>query len=288
MGSAAGTPVPGLSLGVPDIDRHLPPGGMKRAAIHRLGGQGGPVLGFAAWITAQLATPQRPALWIQQGAALHAPGLAAWGVTADRLILAHSVREAADRLWALEQGLRCPALSVVVAEVEPQGVTAARRLQLAAEAGGVMGLILPHRTAEDPGLTVFPESPRNAVAQQADQTETHLSAHRRKGSGPKGIQAGLHSVWAVTAAPGPAAQDLTGAAFPGVGLTAWHLTLVRSRGGRPGQWTVIAAPEPDTGQMRLWPGLAALPRPRLPALAPARPPSTDQEITALRNQRDVA
>jgi protein ImuA len=56
-------------------------------------------------------------------------------------------------LWAMEEGLRDPALAVVVAEPDrPIALTASRRLQLAAETGGVTGLVL-RRGAEQGALS---------------------------------------------------------------------------------------------------------------------------------------
>jgi len=48
----------------------------------------------------------------------------------------------ADRLWAIEQSLHCPAIAVVIAAAAIVDAPAAgRRLQLAAEAGGTWGLL---------------------------------------------------------------------------------------------------------------------------------------------------
>ncbi|NNF43958.1 MAG: hypothetical protein HKO59_08580 [Phycisphaerales bacterium] len=47
----------------------------------------------------------------------------------------------ADRLWTIDLALRCPAVSVVVADGRGLTMAASRRLQLAAEAGGTIGLI---------------------------------------------------------------------------------------------------------------------------------------------------
>ena len=48
---------------------------------------------------------------------------------------------AADRLWALDLALRSGAVAAVVADGSGLNMAAARRLQLAAEAGGSMGLL---------------------------------------------------------------------------------------------------------------------------------------------------
>lgn len=93
-----------------------------------------------------------PVLWVLPGWAAERPmpaGLAAW-LDPGRLILAGG-RRAEDLLWAAEEALRSGAVPLVVAELAaPPGLTAVRRLHLAAEAGGGAGtgLLL---TPEDGG-----------------------------------------------------------------------------------------------------------------------------------------
>jgi hypothetical protein len=94
----------------------------------------------------------RPVLWIAPRRkiyeTLYAPGLAAFGFDpydrAAGLILVRA-RTMTEILWAMEEGLREPGIGAVVAEL-PMGsvpdLTASRRLQLAAEAGGTMALLL--------------------------------------------------------------------------------------------------------------------------------------------------
>src|SRR5215204_1525348 len=45
-------------------------------------------------------------------------------------------------LPVMEEGVRCPGLAGVVGEIGPLGLTASRRLQLAAEATGVVALVV--------------------------------------------------------------------------------------------------------------------------------------------------
>src|SRR5205085_6193640 len=51
-------------------------------------------------------------------------------------------REKADELWALDQALRCPAVAAVWGPVGELDDRALRRLQLAAEEGRGLGLLL--------------------------------------------------------------------------------------------------------------------------------------------------
>lgn len=129
-----------VALGVPEIDRHLPDGGLAGGAVHEV--FGGAATGFAASIAAQL---DGPVLWCLDASRRedpYGPGLKALGFNPERLILARC-RGLKEMLWTMEEGLRSTAPSLVIAEPEANiGLIESRRLQLAAEAGGTLGLIL--------------------------------------------------------------------------------------------------------------------------------------------------
>jgi protein ImuA len=67
------------------------------------------------------------------------PAALAWGIDGRRLIVVRASREK-DELWALDQCLRCVGVAAVWAGVERLQECWFRRLQLAAESGGVLGL----------------------------------------------------------------------------------------------------------------------------------------------------
>jgi protein ImuA len=96
--------------------------------------------GWAGFLLAQLATG-KPLLWVQDRMAIlesgrvHPPGLPSSN-------LVHvEARDARDALWAMEEGVRCAALSCVIGEIwgDPKVLdfTATRRLAVAAERSGV-------------------------------------------------------------------------------------------------------------------------------------------------------
>ena len=96
--------------------------------------------GWAGFLAAQIDT-SKPVLWIQDRMAIlesgrvHPPGL-----PSSNLIHVET-RDAKDALWAMEEGLRCAALSCVIGEIwgDPRALdfTATRRLAVAAERSGV-------------------------------------------------------------------------------------------------------------------------------------------------------
>jgi protein ImuA len=66
---------------------------------------------------------------------------AAWGIDLDRLIVVRP-RSARDGLWAAVQSLRSPAVAAVWGMIDRLDSRAFRRLQLAAQAGRTLGLLL--------------------------------------------------------------------------------------------------------------------------------------------------
>jgi protein ImuA len=178
---AVGAGPPGnrfISLGVASLD-HALAGGLACGAVHEIGpasplhsGAAGTAAGFAAALTAlalgrqgreprQARLRQQPrqarqgwAMWIEpdfaaaEAGALYGPGLDLLGLPMERLVILRVARQR-EALWAMEEALKCRAISVVVAEIEESNLTATRRLALAAGEGGGLGLIL--RNSPSPG-----------------------------------------------------------------------------------------------------------------------------------------
>jgi protein ImuA len=143
---AGGQARPAHPLGLPAMDWALG-GGLATGCLHEVIGAAGDgaATGFvavlAAGIAAQAANGRGAILWCLPRPDLYGPGLAVAGLDPARLILATTER-AADGLWAMEEGARSGALAAVVGEVDRLSLTAARRLQLASETGGVTAFLL--------------------------------------------------------------------------------------------------------------------------------------------------
>ncbi|MBT7235261.1 MAG: hypothetical protein HN861_19610, partial [Rhodospirillaceae bacterium] len=118
-----------VPLGAPVIDAVLPGGGLRGAAVHEITGSA--ASGFAAMVLGRLSGPVLWCVDLYARSHLYGPGLAAFGISLDQLIIVRCANRA-DMLWAMEEGLRTPALAGIVGE--PGGavdLTASRRLQLA-------------------------------------------------------------------------------------------------------------------------------------------------------------
>jgi protein ImuA len=234
--------LPLLAFGLPALDAHLG-GGLLRGCLHEVAGAAddGAALGFCAALVGRLAA-ERPVLWCQPGFDLYAPGLAAFGLDPARLIVV-AARRPADRLWAIEEGLRCKALAAALIEIDDLDLTAGRRLQLAAEAGGVTGLVL-HSAG------------RRMAAASAAATRWRVAAAaghgvHRSNFGCQGT--GIRYQTATSLIPDPC-HLASGSAGHGVhrscsprppdgqgkwlGPSCWQVELRRCRGGRPGRWLI--------------------------------------------------
>lgn len=208
LGGADGRAV--VPVGLPSLDACLPGGGLPLGALHEVVGpdaalDAGCATAFAAVLLARLAAGRGPVLWVGRSRDLYAPGLAAFGLLPQDLVLvqARPGREGdADILWALEEALRCPQVGAVLGEVAELDLTASRRLHLAAEAGGVPGLLLR--------------------------------------LGPRRLEASAVATrWSVTALPSDAARLAADRAGSGFAVAAWRAELQRCRGGRPGTWDLL-------------------------------------------------
>jgi len=137
-----------LSFGRPEIDGYLPGGGLACGALHAVTGEAGARLGFAACLAGRLQRQSgRPVVWVSARPELYGTGLLRLGLDPARLLLVRAPRPS-DLLWALEEALRTPGIAAAIGEARALDAVAGRRLQLAAQTSGVMGLLLMQEDAQ--------------------------------------------------------------------------------------------------------------------------------------------
>lgn len=147
----------GFSTGCQGLDRCLPEGGLARGTVIEWLADGP---GAGAGLLALAAAREAQQVWAERGGGavaiidrqrgFYPPAAAAWGLDLANTLIVHPASEADER-WALDQALRCEHLAAVVAWPRRLDGRTFRRLQLAAEANGTVGLLVrPWEVRRDP------------------------------------------------------------------------------------------------------------------------------------------
>ncbi|MEJ0029559.1 MAG: Error-prone repair protein ImuA [Bacteroidota bacterium] len=97
--------------------------------------------GFVAGILTSIMKKSGATLWISTSRKIFPPALKAFGIEPDQFIFVDLQKEK-DVMWAMDEALKCDALSAVVAEMKDLSFTESRRLQLAVERSRVPGFVL--------------------------------------------------------------------------------------------------------------------------------------------------
>lgn len=177
-----------VSSGCEPLDRLLPDKGFRGGTLVEWltvgDGSGRETLAFG---TAREACREGGAVVVlDHTGEFYPPAAVRLGIPLEQMIVVRA-RSRADNTWALDQALRCPAVAAVVAWPAKLDGHTFRRLQLAAEEGGGLGLLVRPEAARrepswaevrlwiEPLPTAAPETPRRLKIQVL------RSPHRRSG-----------------------------------------------------------------------------------------------------------
>lgn len=186
---------PVLPFGLEPIDSRLADGGLRLDSLHEIAPASRDMAEDCAatlFVSGIAARAWGPVLWVVRRRDLFAPGLAQAGLDPKRLIYAEAADDA-EVLAIMEEGLRHRGLGAVIGEAKRADMTATRRLQLAAEGGRTIALL--------------------------------MKRHAREGSDPIRVPSAAVTRWRVGCVPSAPLP------VPGVGRARWRVTLARQRGG---------------------------------------------------------
>jgi hypothetical protein len=152
-----------ISSGCEGLDRLLPQGGWLRGSlVEWLGDSPGGGAGTLALVAARQAHGEGGAVVVVDRAGIfYPPAAVAWRLDLASTIVVHPQSDK-DEQWALDQALRCEHTAAVLAWPRRLDGRTFRRLQLAAESSGAIGLFVrPATAAREPSwadlrLTVAP------------------------------------------------------------------------------------------------------------------------------------
>ena len=160
--------------------------------------------GFIAGLLSTLMAGHGATLWISANRKIFPPALKAFGISPDRFIFIDLQKEK-EVIWAMDEALKCGALTAVVGEIQHISFMESRRLQLAVEQSQVTGFILRNN---------FHKSSRRLTEGKLNTTA-------------------CVSRWKITPLPSESIDEL-----PGIGFPKWRVELMRVRNGRPGVWDI--------------------------------------------------
>ena len=136
-----------ISTGHPELDELLPAGGLRRGSLIEWVGRGpASGAGTLSLFLAQQIPKSGPRIVIDPDRQVYPLPLLAAGGEPAAWIFARA-RDHAEGLWAFEQALRCPGVSLVWARIDPISPVAFRRLQIAVESSGGLGFLVRPETA---------------------------------------------------------------------------------------------------------------------------------------------
>ena len=134
----------GLHTGLEEMEQSFPDHTFPLGAVHEFISNAkedaAATNGFIAGLIGPLMEKGKIALWVSTKRTLFPPALNVFGIEPERILFIDLLRQK-DVLWAIEEGLKCDALSAVIGELSELSFTESRRLQLAVEQSKVTGFI---------------------------------------------------------------------------------------------------------------------------------------------------
>jgi protein ImuA len=132
-----------VSAGIPALDRLLPGGGLRPGSlVEYLAADRGQGAGSLALAAARVVCQEgRPLVVLDRLRNFYPVACSTGGIPLSQILLLRPASEAEER-WALDQVLRCPGVGAVWGMCGVIGPHDFRRLQLAAESGGALGLLV--------------------------------------------------------------------------------------------------------------------------------------------------
>jgi protein ImuA len=177
-----------FSSGAAPLDRLLPAGGLRHGMLVEWLAEG-PASGAA---TLSLLSAREACrlgglvVVIDRQQMFYPPAAAARGIDLNRLIVVRP-QTARDELWATVQSLRSPVVAAVWATIQQIDDRAFRRLQLAAEVGHTLGLLLRPTSARG--------QPSWADVRLWVERRGMRNEEREKGAGGWGLGTGFGKSW---------------------------------------------------------------------------------------------
>lgn len=122
--------------------------------------------GFVCGIASSIMKGGGAGAWIGAKGTVFPHAVNGFGIGPEKLFFIEPSTDK-EKLWAIEEALKCTGLAVVMADIGNLGVTESRRFQLAVEKSGVTGFLLRNNTKiASSAVTRWQIKPRRADAKK--------------------------------------------------------------------------------------------------------------------------
>lgn len=137
-----------ISTGIVGLDRILPAQGLLKGTLSEwIATEPGSGAVSLAMRVASQVQQGRTLVLVDQARQFYAPAIQSLGVCLAETILVRPTTQS-DELWVLEQSLRCPGVGAVLCRLDRLTTQQFRRLQLAAESGTAIGMLIRPAVAQ--------------------------------------------------------------------------------------------------------------------------------------------
>jgi protein ImuA len=99
--------------------------------------------GFISALLSSLIQKGGACIWITSSPKIFPPALKSFDIKPDRILFIHLKKEK-EKLWVIEEALKCDSITSVIGEINEISFTESRRLQLAVEQSKVTGFLIRH------------------------------------------------------------------------------------------------------------------------------------------------
>ncbi|TDE17382.1 ImuA family protein [Dyadobacter psychrotolerans] len=144
QGLVSPSDLPRIHFGLGQIEASFPNHAFPVGAIHEFIStdpkDGAATTGFMSGLLGKLMQNGGKCLWISTKRTIFPPALKIFGLEPDKIIFIDLNHEK-DKLWVIEEALKCKSLAAVVGEIREISFTESRRLQLAVERSRVTGFL---------------------------------------------------------------------------------------------------------------------------------------------------
>jgi len=167
-------------------------------------------------------------IWISSFQSIFPPALQLFGIHPEKIIFLHLKKEK-EKLWAMEEALKCDAISFVIGEINELSFTESRRLQLITEKSKVTGFIIRRnpKNLSTASVTRWNIKPARSQFENFNQTLLGTDNFLVENFKVKSIHDGKKNY-----------PDFVSKGMPGIGYPKWEVTLLKVRNGKPGNWKI--------------------------------------------------